>query len=126
MADDDLKSWSKNDLVREVRRLREISRQVFKGGGRELTMESGTREDGKPFITMRWGSEVGQIGPDEARLHALRMLEVAEAAESDAVTVSFLVDKEFDEVGIASFLMMQRDWRERLKQRWREGHVPDE
>ena len=113
------KDMSKNELVREVKRLRGLVEQMARGGGPELEMVSGARSDGKPFITMTWGTELGQLSPAEARMHALRMLEVAEGAESDGVTVTFLADQGFDEETVASWLLMQRDYREKLKTRWR-------
>lgn len=122
---DELKAMSQDQLIDEVLRLEVALTQTLKGGGESLEMVSGAREDGKPFITMTWGTETGQLSPSEARLHALRMLEVAEGAESDGVTVSFLRDQGADAESIASFLMMQRDYRGRLKERWRGGNVPD-
>jgi hypothetical protein len=124
-AKDEYKDWSKNDLIREVIELREKVTQLLRGGGNELTMESGARSDGKPFVTMRWGMEVGQLSPAEARLHGLRMLEVAEGAETDGATVAFLTETGMGDEDIARYLMMLRDWRGQYKERQRGGHVPD-
>lgn len=59
-----------------------------------IEIESGvsgrTRE---PFVVLRWGGESGQLTPTEARHHARRLLEAAEAAESDAFLMSFLRDR---------------------------------
>ena len=44
---------------------------------------------GAGFVTLRWASESAQMTPDEARQHALRILECAEAAESDAAVFAF-------------------------------------
>ena len=38
----------------------------------------------KPYVQLVWGAQVAQLSPDETRAHALRLLEVAEAAEQDA------------------------------------------
>jgi hypothetical protein len=46
----------------------------------------------KPFVTFKWGNMAGQLTPNEARAHALAILEAADAAESDAFIVKFLDD----------------------------------
>jgi hypothetical protein len=47
----------------------------------------------EPLVTLRWGLMRGQLSPDEARAHALLILEAAEAAQSDAFLVHFLKTK---------------------------------
>lgn len=47
---------------------------------------------GEGFVTLRWGAESGQLTPAEARTHALHLLEVAEAAECDAIVLAELTD----------------------------------
>lgn len=55
------------------------------------SMVSGrTRE---PFVVLKWGGESGQLTPTEARAHARRVLEAAEAADSDAFLMDFLRDQ---------------------------------
>jgi|SRR5215472_6048588 len=49
-----------------------------------------TRE---PAVVFRWGEECGQLTPTEARQHARRVLEAAEAADSDAFLLAFLRDQ---------------------------------
>lgn len=44
----------------------------------------------KPFVVLRWGEMRGQLTPAAARQHALRIMEAADAAESDALLVRFL------------------------------------
>ena len=47
----------------------------------------------EPFVIFRWGDECGQLTPREARQHARRVLEAAEAADSDAFLLAFLRDQ---------------------------------
>lgn len=47
-------------------------------------------KDGKPLVRMEWGKESGSLTPDEARAHALGILEEAAAAEVDAVMVKWM------------------------------------
>ena len=42
-------------------------------------MESAVNKELKPFITIRWGAEVGQLSVEEARAHGLHMLECLKA-----------------------------------------------
>lgn len=59
-----------------------------------INMTSGVSAfSGDPFIAMHWGAESGQFTPDQARQHALKILECAEAAESDAAIVSWAETK---------------------------------
>jgi hypothetical protein len=46
-----------------------------------------------PLVQLVWGSKVAQFSPTEARAHALRILEAAEAAVNDAFLVEFLKQK---------------------------------
>lgn len=51
-----------------------------------IWMESGISVfDRQPFVALYWGDERCQMSPAEVRAHALRLLETAEAAESDAL-----------------------------------------
>lgn len=56
----------------------------------ESLVSSSTREG---VVVFKWGDRRGQLTPDEARAHALVILEVAEAAEADAFMVNFLREK---------------------------------
>jgi hypothetical protein len=47
---------------------------------------------GEGFVTVRWGTEAGQLTPDAARTYALHVLSCAEAAENDAITQQVLRD----------------------------------
>ena len=49
--------------------------------------------DRKPYVTLRWGDEAGQFTPDEARAHAMVILECADAAVSDAFLFGFMTGR---------------------------------
>jgi hypothetical protein len=58
----------------------------------DLQVESGvSARTGEPFMHMRWGDQAGQLTPQEARQHALRILDAAAASEFDAALVRALV-----------------------------------
>lgn len=57
-----------------------------------IHMVSGVNPEGKPFCHLSWGEQHGQLSPEELRAHALRALEIAEAAEMDAIVLEFLKD----------------------------------
>ena len=44
----------------------------------------------EPLVQLKWGEKEGQLSVREARDHAARILEVAEAAESDAFVFHWL------------------------------------
>lgn len=44
----------------------------------------------EPLIQMEWGNEAGQLDLDDARQHALGILEACEAAESDEFVFKWL------------------------------------
>lgn len=74
------------------------------GGAESLEVESGVNKHLKGFVTVRWGAEVGQLSPAEARAHGLAMLEAAEAAEADAALLHALRklnDDQDDSMGFA-------------------------
>jgi len=45
----------------------------------------------EPWVTVEWGERRGQLRPDEARAHAVGVLEAANAAESDAFVMEVLM-----------------------------------
>lgn len=45
---------------------------------------------GVGFVTVAWGDEVGQLSTEEARAHALGIIEAADAADFDAALVKAL------------------------------------
>lgn len=59
-----------------------------------IIMHSGVNEKREGFIHLASGTGLrAQLTPAETRTHALRLLECAEAAESDAMVLRLLVDK---------------------------------
>ena len=48
-----------------------------------------SHKTGEPIVVLRWYDHSGQLTPAEARLHALHILEAADAAESDAFLLDF-------------------------------------
>jgi hypothetical protein len=61
--------------------------------GETLWFESGvSSRTGEPFVHIRWGDESGQLSVEEAREHALHMLEVVNAAEFDAAFVKAMTN----------------------------------
>jgi hypothetical protein len=76
---------------RELRHL--LTRQMQTGD--TLWFESGvSSRTGEPFVHIRWGDESGQLTTDEARGHAMHMLECAHAAEFDAAFVKAMTTPE--------------------------------
>jgi hypothetical protein len=66
----------------------------------------------QPFVVLRWGQESGQLTPTEARHHARRVLEAAEAADADAFLWGFLhVRVGMDDQGSGEVLGEFRRWR---------------
>lgn len=74
-----------------------------------------TRE---PFVVLHWGGESGQLTPMEARQHARRLLEAAEAADQDAFLMDFLRDRVGAE--LEHQVAILADFRE-----WRAKHDPE-
>lgn len=72
--------------VRELEHL--LSRQLHSGDA--LWMESGvSARTGEPFVHLRWGDESGQLSANQAREHAMSVLEAAGGAEFDAAFVKW-------------------------------------
>lgn len=70
------------------------------------------RQDREPYVLLAWGDEKGRLTPTEARHHARRILEAAEAADQDAFMVSFLVDQVHLDMGQALRTLYEfREWR---------------
>lgn len=69
---------------------------------------------GEPVVALRWGPQAGQLSPEEARAHALMILEAAAAADADAFLVSFLQHVVgVDETTAGQLLVEFRQWRQR-------------
>lgn len=66
---------------------------VGKGVSGVLEMSSGvSARTGEGFVHLVWGDQRGQLTPTEAREHARRIAEAAEAAEYDAIFVRWLLE----------------------------------
>ena len=49
--------------------------------------------DGSPFVTLRWGSQSGQLTPLEAEQHGLGVIGAAIAARIDSAVVAELTEQ---------------------------------
>jgi hypothetical protein len=98
------------ELEDENHKLREQLARVA-GGAEHLEMESGVNKRLEPFVTVRWGAEVGQLSPTEARTHGLAMLEAAEAAETDAAIMRGMrkLNDGDDQMGFALVTMIREN-----------------
>lgn len=68
------------------------------------------------LVQLVWGSQVAQLTPEEARAHALRILECAEAAEQDAFLFDWLRTSENGGEPVkpamaARIIGLYREWR---------------
>lgn len=69
---------------------------------------------GEPFCAIRWGTLAGQLTPAQVRTMALHWLEVAEAAESDALVMRELQEGAgLDLQTAGAFLLKLRERREK-------------
>lgn len=94
-----------DDVARYQRQIRELEQQLAKalmGTAPEVVEVDGSMirlegivssRTGAPKVTIRWGLQLAQLSPAEARERALAVLECADAAESDAFLVTFLKEK---------------------------------
>lgn len=79
----------REQLRRRVRELEHLLARQMRSD--DLAMESGvSSRTGEPFVHMRWGDEAGQLSTDEARAHAVKIIDAAAAAEFDAALVKAL------------------------------------
>lgn len=71
-----------------------------------------------PYVTIEWGPQRCQMTPEEARAHALVLLEAAESAVFDAATFAFAKEVlAMRDEDAAMFLGNVRTWRERRFER---------
>src|SRR5688572_21904936 len=60
--------------------------------GKRIEIESYvSHQDAKGYVKLAWGNESGKLTPEEARLHAFKVMEAAEAADTDAFMMEWLV-----------------------------------
>jgi hypothetical protein len=48
---------------------------------------------GRPYVQLEWGASIGQVSPEEARSHALLLLEAAQNAVADAAILGWARDE---------------------------------
>jgi hypothetical protein len=112
---DDLKAWSKNDLVREVVKLRALLAKQMSaapGVGDQVTIDAlVSSETGEPVVEMRAGEVAWQFTAAQARSHTHGALEAAIEADRDAAVVAFMREAEFEEGQIGAFLHDMREHR---------------
>jgi hypothetical protein len=94
-----------------------------------IIMHSGVNHEGKGFVHLAHGREMRvQFTPKECREHALRLLEAAEAAESDAAVLRLLEEKILLDrpraVSVIADLRNYRDDRYRKPNEHPEGRDP--
>lgn len=67
---------------------------------------------GQPFVQFNWGGEVGQITVEQARQHALLILEASQNAVTDAALAGFAKDElKLDMPGVAGIIDGMRLYR---------------
>lgn len=121
----DPKTWSKNDLVREVIRLRALLKDQMEsapGIGAEVEVQGIVAStSGKPFVQMRAGEARWQMEPHEARQHALILLDAAVECERDAATIAFLrAELDMDQQQAGAFLHVMREHRTNWLEQFRD------
>lgn len=113
----DPKEMSKNDLVREVKRLRHLLAQQMEaapGVAPSISVVGIVRStDREPAVQMRAGEAAWEMTLAEAREHAADTLAAAVEAERDAATIAFLFSTGMDEQEAGGFLLALRDHRVR-------------
>lgn len=106
---------SKNDLIREVVRLRRmLAEQMLAapGIGEEVVVEGIVgMKDGAPAVHMRAGEAAWMFTPQQAREHAIATLEKAIEADRDAAVVAFLREADFPDEKVNGFLHELREHR---------------
>ena len=80
----------------------------------DIEINSGVNERAKGFVTLRCGSEAGQMDPDEARRIGLWLIEAAQAAETDALFVHWTRMMGMADQQTAAALQSFRDGRDFL------------
>lgn len=67
--------------------------------------------DHSPFVHIKWGTEKGQLTPDEARAFALSIIAAAECAESDAALFRVMSEMDATPEGVGVMLHHVRNAR---------------
>jgi hypothetical protein len=96
---------------------RELVRELFgptHEGSLIVAQAMVSASTGEPMVMLTWGSQAGQVTPEEARQHALIVLEAAASAETDSFLFNFLVNRiQTDQDRAGQLLMDFRAWRQR-------------
>jgi hypothetical protein len=113
--DNDLKDWSKNDLVREVGKLRQLLSDQLKaapGTGPSVEVQGiVSSTSNMPYVQMRAGEAAWQMTPAQARQHAFLVMDAAVESERDAATIAFLEEMNFGEESASQYLLLMREHR---------------
>jgi hypothetical protein len=95
------------------------------GSSHQVVVESYVSNQGeRGYVKLTWGTETGKLTPNEARAHALRLLEAADAAESDEFLFSWLPTVNI--TGFGSKLKVLREFRKLRVERAREAGRTDD
>lgn len=76
----------------------------------EIQFSSGVSVfDGSPFVLVQWGQQAGQLTPDEAEAHAVKVIACATAARYDAAVMAELTGEcDFPREAAAAFIVALR------------------
>lgn len=78
--------------------------------GDEIILESGVA-DGKPFVTVTWGTKGGQLDPEQAIRTGLFFISAANASLADAAIFNAMKDIGASTEAAAAFLKKVRELR---------------
>jgi hypothetical protein len=96
---------------------REVVRELFgpaHEGSLIVAQAMVSARTGEPLVMLTWGEQACQVTPEEARQHAMMVLEAAASAETDSFLFSFLVNRiETDRDWAGQLLLEFRAWRQR-------------
>jgi len=95
---------------------------VLIGNPHTINVESYvSNQDQRGYVRLVWGREEGKLTPKEARAHAPRILEAADAAESDEFIAAWLQGKNYAGKALVPDLraavMVLRDFRKQREER---------
>ena len=98
---------------------------VFVGSEHTINVESYvSNQDQRGYVRLVWGREEGKLTPAEARAQTLRILEAANAAESDQFIVAWLQGRNHAGKSLVPDLraavMVLRDFRKMREEREKE------
>ena len=99
------------ELTRVNGGLRHNLSQQLRSEDRMFWTDGGVNEDGKPFVTIRWGDQGAQMGTDEVRDFAMTLIQTADAAEYDAALIAGGRGAEMDEQTVGALVAMAREFR---------------